>query len=472
MLATQTKENFIQRLSHCSVCQAVNNFLSTPGYIAFVGVLTVISSLFSAELVVYTCFVLCGIYLSLCGKDYLPLVPLVVCCYIAPSVANNPGRNETSVFFGQYSGIYLLCLAAVFVLSVVLRLCLQRDFWKCPRKLLPGMLALGLGYLFSGAFSGHYFDYGPGNLFFALLQFLSVFLMYFLLTGGICWESAPKGYLAWVGICVGFVLLAQLAGIYIQNGVIVNGEIQRALIYSGWGNYNNIGGLLTLMIPFPFYLACTCKRGWLWQLCAILFLMGVVLTCSRNSILASVVIYVLSYAIMVSKELYTRNTRLVHVFSIGIVFVMLVLFHKELYRLFNELLEQGLDPSNRDEIYLEGFKQFLRYPLFGGTFYPSDYVPFDWSTVDAFTSFFPPRWHNTALQLLASGGIVGLSAYVFHRLQTVKLFLCKPTLEKSYIALSILALLGTSLLDCHFFNIGPVLFYSMALAFAEKQDLQ
>jgi len=34
--------------------------------------------------------------------------------------------------------------------------------------------------------------------------------------------------------------------------------------------------------------------------------------------------------------------------------------------------------------------------------------------------------------------------------------------------LSILALLLTSLLDCHFFNIGPTMFYSILLAFAES----
>ena len=34
--------------------------------------------------------------------------------------------------------------------------------------------------------------------------------------------------------------------------------------------------------------------------------------------------------------------------------------------------------------------------------------------------------------------------------------------------LSVMALLLASLLDCHFFNVGPVLFYSMALAYAEK----
>ena len=36
----------------------------------------------------------------------------------------------------------------------------------------------------------------------------------------------------------------------------------------------------------------------------------------------------------------------------------------------------------------------------------------------------------------------------------------------AYIDLRVLVLLGCSLLDCHLFNIGPTLYYSMALAFA------
>ena len=41
-------------------------------------------------------------------------------------------------------------------------------------------------------------------------------------------------------------------------------------------------------------------------------------------------------------------------------------------------------------------------------------------------------------------------------------------MEHTFLAISLGVLLGTALLDCHFFNVGPVLFYSMALAFAEK----
>lgn len=469
------RDNFMLRLQKHPVCRRINAFLLSPAYFLAVGALTVAASVFSAELVVYTCFILCGLYLSICGRDLLPLMPLVVCCYIAPSVGNNPGRNENSIFFPANGGIYLLCLAALFAISLILRLCLdpelgRRAFLCCKRKLLSGMLILGGGYLLAGAFSGHYFHNGYGNLLFGFIQFISVFLMYFLFTGGIKWREAPKTYLSWTGLCVGFVLLAQLLHIYIAHDVIVDGEIQRGRIFSGWGTYNNMGALLTMTIPFVFHLACTQKKGWPYHLCAVAFLIGVLLTCSRGSILAAVLIYVLSYGVVIYKDLHTKSSRLVHIITFAVIGILLLLFHDELYRLFRVLISQGLDPSNRDEIYIEGLKQFGKHPIFGGTFYPLDYAPYDFSDVAAFSAFFPPRWHNTVVQLLASCGIVGLLAYGFHRYQTVRLFLVKPTLEKTYVGIFVLALLATSMLDCHFFNIGPTLFYSMALAFAEKTD--
>ena len=475
MLQIQHASNFIQRLQEHPVCGKINAFLLSPAYFLLIGALTVISSVFAAELAVYTCFILIALYLSFCGKDYLPLVPIVICCYIAPSVGNNPGKNENSIFYAQNGGIYLLCLAGLFVLSLIVRLCLDpqiggKAFLRCKRALLPGMLILGGSYLLGGAFSGHYFDNGLSNLLFAFIQFVSVFLLYFLLTGTVKWDDAPRGYLAWTGLCVGFVLLFQLLHIYIAHEVIVNGVILRERIFSGWGTYNNMGALLTMMIPFAFWLVCIRNRGWLYHLCALLFLFGVLLTCSRGSIVVSVFIYVLSYSIVVYKDLHTKHNILVHILAFLVLGTLLLLFHDELFRLFRVLISRGLDPSNRLELYVEGLKQFAKYPVFGGTFYATDYLPYDHSDIAAFSSFFPPRWHNTFVQLLASGGIVGLAAYGFHRFQTLKLFFKQPTLGKGLIALSVLALLGTSMLDCHFFNVGPTLFYSMALAFAEKAN--
>jgi O-antigen ligase len=87
--------------------------------------------------------------------------------------------------------------------------------------------------------------------------------------------------------------------------------------------------------------------------------------------------------------------------------------------------------------------------------------------VAEFSAFFPSRWHNTIIQLLASCGVVGLLAYCYHRYQTIRLFVKKRTTVNVYIGIYIVTLLGMSLLDCHFFNVGPVLFYSIALAVME-----
>jgi O-antigen ligase len=156
------------------------------------------------------------------------------------------------------------------------------------------------------------------------------------------------------------------------------------------------------------------------------------------------------------------------IFFTGAAIAALYFFGDQIKELFSALLDKGLDSSDRDEIYAEGIKLFSKYPIWGGSFFSPDYMPWAWATNASFTSVFPPRWHNTYVQLLASCGIVGLATYAIHRWQTVKLFVKNRTPEKAFTACSIIVLLTTSLFDCHFFNVGPVLFYSMALAFAEN----
>ena len=62
---------------------------------------------------------------------------------------------------------------------------------------------------------------------------------------------------------------------------------------------------------------------------------------------------------------------------------------------------------------------------------------------------------------------MALIAYLVHRYKTLSLCYKKRSLETLVTFFAISALLIESLLDCHFFNLGPVLFYSVALAFVE-----
>lgn len=461
-------------LRSCTLVQKINRFLYTPAYFFLVAALTIYSNVCGGELFTYTCFILTGVYLCLLGPDLLPLIPLVLCAYIAPSIQNNPGLNTDSIFSFECGGWYLCLLAGILIVSIVLRVIFDKElggkrFLRCQRKLLPSMLFLGLAYLLSGLGSEQLKLVGSRNLVFSVMQFLSISLLYYLLTGMVNWENAPKAYLSWTGVCVGFVLLAELANIFVINQVIVDGEIVRKLIYTGWGHYNNIGALLAMMIPAPFFLTGKGKYSGIFYLTGIAFLAGVLFTCSRASMMVALGTYIASYTVSLINSRRARANAFIHTFTALSVVLAFYLFHNDLVRLFHDLFTIGLDSSNRDDIFNAGIQQFLKHPIWGGTFYPVDYPLYSWSTSADFLSFFPARWHNTFIQILASCGIFGLIAYCHHRFQTLKLFLARPSSKKTFVLIAILTLLATSMLDCHMFNVGPVLFYSMALAFTEKK---
>lgn len=463
--------NFITRLRALPFAGYWNSFLYSPTFFVLIGAMALIANLFSAELPVYCGYILIAVLISFFAKDYLPIIPIVICSYISPSAGNNPGKNETSIFFGS-TGVLILCLAGIFVVSLVIRLALdhqigRKSFFTAKRTFLPGILVLGAAYLLAGAFSGHYWDRGYGNLLFAALQFLSIFLLYYILCGAVDWSSVPKHFFAWTGLCIGFVLWGEILGIYLTKNIIVNGEILRELICTGWGHYNNIGVLLAMMIPFAFQLACVKKNSWIYYLCGALFLIGVFVTCSRASILFGCCAYAASCLVVLFRSRNRRVGLITNVISIVVVVSLILIFREHLVKLISSMLANTDSVSVRQEGYRAGIAQYQKYPIFGGTFYPLDFDLYEYSNVEAFTAFFPARWHNTFVQLMASTGMVGFLAYLAHRRQTIRFVFRKPTAQVLCIAISLGTMLLCSLLDCHFFNIGPTLVYSMALAFME-----
>jgi hypothetical protein len=282
----------LSRLRSSSAVQAIDRFLRTPWYVALVGLAVVLCYLFSLELAVYTAFVVTGLYLSLMGQDFLPLMPLVIGCYIAPSFSNNPGRQTESVFYPGNGGIFLFTMGGLFFLSVILRLIFDkkmgRQFLKAKRSLIGGMALLSLGYLLGGVGIDGYFKLAANNLLFAAVQVASVAVMYVLFTGAVRWEKAPKDYFAWVGLMVGFAVMIQLLENYLTGRVFQDGTVNRELIATGWGMHNNVGLLIAISIPFALYLAKTKRRGWIFTVLATVLQVGTCLSSSRSSITVGV----------------------------------------------------------------------------------------------------------------------------------------------------------------------------------------
>lgn len=449
--------------------ERINGFLGSPYFVLCVILAALLSNCFGWELFVYTLFVVVAVYCCFFGRDLLPLIPLVVCGYLAPSVGSNPGKNPESVFTWEHGGWYIALLAGVLVAALVIHIIIYaKHFFAKKRMLLPGMLALFGAYLLSGLFSPAYPDLALRNLGFAAMQGAALLVPYCLISGGVRWHKNRKDYFCWTGFGVGCLLLGELCWIYLTGGIIEEGVIQRDGIYTGWGQHNNIGGMMAMMVPFAFYLGSRYKKPWVSMLAGTAFLGGVFMSCSRSSILFGCAAYAVCVAVMLFKSHNKKVTLVTLGVSLVAAGVMVLVFRHTLVKLFWNLISLGANPSYRDVTWSAGLQQFLKYPIFGGSFYPIDFTPWDFSEVAAFSKFYPPRWHNTVVQLLACTGTVGIFAYIFHRVQTGWLLLKQFNREKAFIGCSVLVLLGTCMFDCHFYNIGPVLFYSMGLAFAEN----
>ena len=448
--------------------QRIDGFLATPRYVALVCALALASNMFSLELPVYTVYAALVAYICFFGSSILPLMPVMVCGYVTPSAVNNPGQNAESVFSGA-GGVYVAVMGTIIGVSCLYRVIRDRKCYFAKKyKLLPGMLLLSLAYLAGGIGTPGYWDRFGRNILFAFLQCASLMVLYLLFSGGVDWKNAPREYFGWSGFFLGCVLLGQLLWIYLTGDVVSDGVIDRGRIYTGWGIHNNLGGMLAMMIPFAFYLGTKHRKGWLGPVAGFVFLLGVFLSCSRNAILTGCGIYFVGIVLMLYYAKNRKANTVAVLVCLGAAAALVIVFNQRILRLFSDILSLGFDPNSRDSIYGKGMEMFSRYPVFGCSFFSPDLTAWDWATLESFSGFIPPRWHNTVVQLLASCGVVGLAAYLFHRVQTVVLLLRTRHKEAVFIGCSVLALLVCSLFDCHFFNIGPTIFYSIALAVAEN----
>ena len=465
----------LARFRQSAAIVRINNFLDSAWFVALVCVLILASNIFGAELIVYPLLMLFGIVIAAVGRDFLPMAPIAACCYMAPSLQNNPGKNPDSVLYPENGGIVMAAFLAVFVVTVVIRLIFDRNlggkhFSRCKRKLLPGMVILGAGYMLAGAFSGRYFENGINNMAFAALQFLSVTAMYWFFTGAIKWDRVRIDYFLWIGLGIGLLVCGEIMAVLVQNGAITDFQIQPKLIYSGWGNANNMGCMVAMMVPCAIGLARRTGRVTPFCLLGILMVLCACLTCSRTSIGGAVGIYGLSVLVSLKDRSCRKKFLLFHGIAALALVGVVIACYQQIMVLFADLVERGLNPRLREITYPEGIRTFLKNPVFGEGFYPSSKNIYEWSDQERLKAILPARWHNTVIQLLASCGGFGLLCYSFHRLQTIKLFWQKRKTPVIYIGLTLMAMLIMSLLDCHFFNIGPTLVYSIGLAFAECTD--
>ena len=457
----------------------VRNFFRSGWFAALAVLLMACSEIFGLEIFVIYAYLFFGLLIVLFADDMLGVVPMVCCGYMLFSAENNPGKFPDSLF-GQPAGklalYYAIAVIAVMLVGRLVSMLFDGEKRGVP-KLTAGYALLGAAYLLGGAFSPYY---DGRTVFMGFVQIAALCGFYFYFYFTVRWENVPKGYLPMVVTAVGVGMLAEVIAMYFGEGVInPDGTVNRGALYTGWGIYNNVGCMMAMCMPAPVYFAVKRKNGWIFTILGTLFLLGVMLTQSRGAMLFGCVVYLACVAVTLVGS--KKQERIWHAVVYGALLVALVIcaivFREQLRDLFASVIGQGLNDSARFNTWKACWERFLEYPGFGVGFYKTPgtiltengmYTEFIDGTPDG--SFLALRAHNTFFQLIATGGTFALAAYLAHRVQTLIVCFRRPSTEKTVAALCVASLLLTSMTDCHLFNFGPGLMYSILLVFGEKSE--
>ena len=421
-------------------------------------------------MIYYTAVV--GVLILVLCDDLSPLISVFLFMNVMISKQHSPSYTTggSQYYFQTAVLAQIIVLICAVVAGAVYRI--TKTFVKKKFKPTPtfyGLCALAAALILNGIFSENYkpldIMYGAFMAFF----FLGIFV---LMKDNVKPGKELYERIAFAFIALSAVLLIELAVTYATTeNLISDGNINRNLIMFGWGIYNTYGMLMTMCIPAALFLAARYKHGYLFTAYSIILLAAAVLCMSRQSMLASPVIFLICVIILLVKGKYRLQNLIICGVAIAVAAVLTGVFHtkveKFLAGIFSNIKVGGeLDGSSRASLWSTAFLNFLSAPVFGSGFY----VDLPQALPMVGLDIIPPMYHNTFMQLLGACGIAGLLAYVVHRIQTVISFLKNITLERTYIAITILALLIISIVDNHMFYLFPTIVYSSLLSVLIKSE--
>jgi hypothetical protein len=109
------------KLSRLPIAKRLNRVIYSPYFLIAIAAVALLSNVLEMELLMYVFACVLMLYAGILGTDFRLMVPLFVFCYITPSVGNNPGMNETTVFSAGSGGVLILVMAGLVVLCFAAR---------------------------------------------------------------------------------------------------------------------------------------------------------------------------------------------------------------------------------------------------------------------------------------------------------------------------------------------------------------
>ena len=444
-----------------SVVHGLRTFYNSRWYILLIVLLTAVSYVTGGELIVWGAFVLLAAPSMVVCRDLLPVVPPTLMAVFCLSVGHAPMRPSYSGYLFTGRGlIVVIVLSGIVILSwvahtVIWGIRLLGNTGK--PALLPFLFPLAAALLLNGVGQA---GYSPKNLAFGAITAFCWCGLYWIYTMQLPRGERVREYLFDCFFAISWLLLFELAYVYLSQGVAENGAVSVSKILMGWGIHNGIGIMLALLIPLMLCMAGKRRAAPVYYLTASLLLVGVVLTTSRGSLLVGVSSFIVGSIILIFKGENRRLNRICFALVAVLAVIALLGFREPILDFLPRFRTAGLKDNGRFDLWREGWRLFLGAPVFGAGFAAISFK--SWAG-----KLFPGYLHNTFFELLGAGGAAAVISYLAYRVRSILLFVKKPTFDRIFMGLSLLVLLGGSLLDNHVFNIYPMFFYSVLLVLAE-----
>ena len=400
----------------------------------------------------------------ICHDFKFALIPFMCTVFIVSAKTYSP--NDTGYAERYVKPSVLIPLAIVGLLLVVSLVAFAVRNYRTANKPSWNSSLLGLAVFSATLLCNGFFnpDYTPKNLFFGFVMAITLVAVYLLFSFFLEIDRVVFDHFMYCVALTGLLICAELVVAYFTTVQFVNGEIVKGSVVLGWGVWTTIGGMLAFLLPAHFYFAASHKHGWIGFVCGFFQYFCILLSQSRGALLIGTFVLFICLLTLFCKGDNRKQNRWIIVATALVGLLGVLVLADKLIGLVQNFLQMGFDDNGRYTLWKTGFTHFLEHPLFGSGFYDS-YVNEAWEM-----EVYPYLYHNTVIQLLGSLGVVGTLAYAFHRVMTLRLVFKKPSVEKTFLGISILGLLLFSLTDVLFFKTYPTIIYSLMLLFMDKSD--
>lgn len=448
-------------------------FCTSELYALLVGMLTLFGYLTKTEF--YICLLnlaLLILSLLLCDSPRPLAILHLLFIFQVP-----PEHSPSDPFFSDYYShpvrwtvlIVAALLVAAAILCYLIRTHFFRDLFRGRMPMLLPLAILTAALLANGLFIG---PMHAKNIGFACVQAVAFALDLLILCHGFRKESSEETlqYAITAALLTAYVIMAELLWRYLTHiGDILADDFYKGTLMLGWGTPNVAAILLVMMIPVLFCGVCLEKRGKLCYVTAFLALCMTVMSLSRGATLIGCVVFLIALIVTTKKRwrIDPFIRRATYLFLAALLVLAVCFGRTVAEKVFSIHFSLGLSDNGRFSIWKEALSFFFEQPLFGIGFYNLKLRDYQ-----VFAAFYPDFSHNTIIQLLSTCGLFGLAAYVYYRIETVKLFLRRPSLAKSFFGLSLLALLIGSQIDIFVFMIYPMFYFNFFLMTSMQLDRQ